>query len=213
MKSLFIFQLLLAGLVCVGGCGRSDPGIANPQPESVVEPPEDLTQYEGIQVKIPDSFEGEFIEPGLEVGLEIGQLAPEISGTDFDGTPFNIADYRGKVVVLFFWGDWCVSCNGIFPQMRQLAKNNLDKDFAIVGVNNDDELDLARQAAEEKKLIWRSFYDGHLGPIAELYDIQFYPSMLVIDKQGVIRQKSSSNLEAVVAELLADNSNQPTNCP
>ena len=38
--------------------------------------------------------------------LEIGQLAPDIEGEDVDGLPFKLADYRGKVVLLDFWGDW-----------------------------------------------------------------------------------------------------------
>jgi len=38
--------------------------------------------------------------------LAIGKLAPEIEGTDFDGTKFKLSDYRGRVVLLDFWGDW-----------------------------------------------------------------------------------------------------------
>ena len=38
--------------------------------------------------------------------LEIGKLAPDIEGEDIDGVPFKLSDYRGKVVVLDFWGDW-----------------------------------------------------------------------------------------------------------
>ncbi len=38
--------------------------------------------------------------------LEIGKVAPDISGVDLDGVPFKLSDYRGKVVVLDFWGDW-----------------------------------------------------------------------------------------------------------
>ena len=35
-----------------------------------------------------------------------GKVAPEIEGVDLDGVPFQLSDYRGKVVVLDFWGDW-----------------------------------------------------------------------------------------------------------
>ena len=40
------------------------------------------------------------------VGFEVGNLAPEIQGEDLDGVKFKLSDYRGKVVVLDFWGDW-----------------------------------------------------------------------------------------------------------
>jgi predicted Zn finger-like uncharacterized protein len=39
-------------------------------------------------------------------GIEIGQTAMEINGEDIDGQPFKLSDYRGKVVVLDFWGNW-----------------------------------------------------------------------------------------------------------
>jgi hypothetical protein len=39
-------------------------------------------------------------------GFAIGQVAPEISGEDVDGKPMKLSDYRGKVVVLDFWGNW-----------------------------------------------------------------------------------------------------------
>lgn len=39
-------------------------------------------------------------------GVAVGDLAPEILGLDMDGAPFKLSDYRGKVVVLDFWGDW-----------------------------------------------------------------------------------------------------------
>jgi len=38
--------------------------------------------------------------------LAIGKVAPEIEGEDVDGKKFKLSDYRGKVVVLDFWGDW-----------------------------------------------------------------------------------------------------------
>jgi hypothetical protein len=38
--------------------------------------------------------------------LEPGLVAPEIAGADLKGVPFKLSDYRGKVVMLDFWGDW-----------------------------------------------------------------------------------------------------------
>ena len=38
--------------------------------------------------------------------LKIGKIAPEIEGKDLDGVTFKLSDYRGKVVVIDFWGDW-----------------------------------------------------------------------------------------------------------
>jgi tetratricopeptide (TPR) repeat protein len=38
--------------------------------------------------------------------LVVGKPAPEITGEDTDGKPFKLSDYKGKVVVVDFWGDW-----------------------------------------------------------------------------------------------------------
>ena len=62
--------------------------------------------HENNLVKKPDSFEGEFNPSGAEVGVGVGKLAPEIKGKDLDGVEFKLSDYRGKVVMLDFWGDW-----------------------------------------------------------------------------------------------------------
>ena len=42
----------------------------------------------------------------IEQRLQIGMVAPDIEGEDVDGVPFKLSDYRGKVVVLDFWGFW-----------------------------------------------------------------------------------------------------------
>jgi cytochrome oxidase Cu insertion factor (SCO1/SenC/PrrC family) len=44
--------------------------------------------------------------PHAPASLAIGKVAPEIQGADVDGKQFKLSDYRGKVVVLDFWGDW-----------------------------------------------------------------------------------------------------------
>ncbi len=39
-------------------------------------------------------------------GVSRGNKAPDIEGEDADGRPFKLSDYRGKVVLLDFWGNW-----------------------------------------------------------------------------------------------------------
>ena len=43
---------------------------------------------------------------GGNKGPQVGKKAPEIAGEDIDGNAMKLSDYRGKVVVLDFWGDW-----------------------------------------------------------------------------------------------------------
>jgi hypothetical protein len=45
-------------------------------------------------------------EAGPSTGLRVGQVVPDIEGEDLDGRPLALRDYRGRVVVLTFWGHW-----------------------------------------------------------------------------------------------------------
>jgi hypothetical protein len=47
-----------------------------------------------------------FVEQSGESKRSVGQPAPDTEGQDLDGTHFRLSDYRGKVVLLDFWGDW-----------------------------------------------------------------------------------------------------------
>ena len=60
----------------------------------------------GPNIAVPESFAGDFNPDGKTVGTAVGNLAPEINGKDMDGVAFKLSDYRGKVVMLDFWGDW-----------------------------------------------------------------------------------------------------------
>jgi len=76
---------LTLGLVA-GGCMKSAPVVRPPEPPAIASantPPEPAA-----------------------AGPRLGQSAPEIAGEDTDGVVFRLSDYRGKVVVLDFWGHW-----------------------------------------------------------------------------------------------------------
>jgi tetratricopeptide (TPR) repeat protein len=68
--------------------------------EQVVQEYSDLKWYRGT---LGDQAKSELFELR---NLAIGKVAPEIEGEDLDGNKFKLSDYRGKVVVIDFWGDW-----------------------------------------------------------------------------------------------------------
>ena len=51
----------------------------------------------------------------------VRETAPEITGDDLNGRPMKLSDFRGKVVVLDFWGDWCGPCRAMYPHERSLV--------------------------------------------------------------------------------------------
>jgi cytochrome oxidase Cu insertion factor (SCO1/SenC/PrrC family) len=46
------------------------------------------------------------VKPHPADSLKVGRVAPDIEGEDVDGERFRLSDYRGKVVLLDFWGHW-----------------------------------------------------------------------------------------------------------
>jgi peroxiredoxin len=123
--------------------------------------------------------------------LRPGEPAPDIEGTDVDGSPMRLRDYRGKVVALTFWGDWCSLCWNFYPYQRALVTRLRDRPFAMVGVSTDSTED-SRLALRSGKVSWPSWVDGGQvrgGPIARAWNVTALPVTFVIDDCGVIRYK------------------------
>jgi len=137
--------------------------------------------------------------------LKVGKVAPEISGKDHDGRSFALSEYRDKVVVLTFSGNWCGPCVAMYPQERELAAKLKDKPFAIVSVNTDATLETLRKAIASGEITWRCWWDGgQTGPITTRWGVRSFPSIFVLDRAGVIRSKDlrGEELEKAVAALL-----------
>jgi thiol-disulfide isomerase/thioredoxin len=122
----------------------------------------------------------------------IGMVTPEIEGKDYEGVPFKLSDYRGKVVVLTFSGEWCGPCRSEYPYQKFLMELYKDRPFTVLTVNSDASLDVAKKAKVDHGLTYRSWWDGYAakntsGPIATTWAVTGWPTIYVLDAQGVIR--------------------------
>jgi tetratricopeptide (TPR) repeat protein len=79
---------------------RGKPEEAEKRFEEVIEKYADIPSYRGT---LGEAAKAQLFEAR---NLVVGKAAPEIEGQDVDGKKFKLSDYRGKVVVLDFWGDW-----------------------------------------------------------------------------------------------------------
>jgi hypothetical protein len=128
--------------------------------------------------------------------LTIGKPAPEIEGTDLDGQPMKLSDYRGKVVVLTFW--WSVSLC-LLPEHRKLGERMAGQPVAFVGVYGDDDLAKGKAEAKEFGITWPSFWDKRDGPIAKNWNVRSWPNIWVLDAQGVIRYREGYERDLTAA--------------
>ena len=137
-----------------------------------------------------------------------GKLAPEIVGQDLDGKPMKLSEYRGKVVLLDFWATWCPPCMALAPHMKKLHEGVGPKGFAVVGVNCDTDADDLKLGLERHGISWRSFKnDGAAVHVSDAWNVEKYPTLMLIDAQGVIRKiydrvPEPELLAADVAKLL-----------
>jgi hypothetical protein len=79
----------------------------------------------------------------------------------------------------------------MYPHERSLVKRLEGKPFALVGVNSDSDRTALKKVLQEENITWRSFFDGGKvgGPIATRWAVEGWPTLYVIDHQGVIRHK------------------------
>jgi peroxiredoxin len=122
--------------------------------------------------------------------LGIGHEAPEIDGLDLEGRPMALSDFRGKVVVLEFWGQWCSVSQETASHERSLAESMRGKPVILLGVNSDSPEMAA--ADGHRRICERSWRDGgevNGGPIAHRWNVRALPTTYIIDDRGIIRYK------------------------
>ena len=136
--------------------------------------------------------------------LAVGKVVPEIEGADHEGKTFKLSDFRGKVVVLTFSGNWCGPCVGMYPHERELVARLEGKPFALVSVNTDADVETLGKSIVSGEITWRCWWDGTSGPITTRWGVSRFPSIFVLDKSGMIRFKDvrSDDLDKAVASLL-----------
>jgi peroxiredoxin len=78
----------------------------------------------------------------------------------------------------------------MYPHERSLVKTMEGRPFVILGVNSDPK-DKLKQVLKKENITWRSWWDGGntSGPIATKWSVQGWPTLYLIDSEGVIRNK------------------------
>ncbi len=78
------------------------------------------------------------------------------------------------------------------------------KPFALVGVNFNDTLEDIQKAVKEKELNWRSFFCGEDSSVVEAYNVKGFPTVIIIDAEGIVRSAAHEAQDDIIEELLAE---------
>ncbi len=119
------------------------------------------------------------------------RLAPVIqepskpwAAKNLKGEKRNLMDFSGKVVVLDFWYRGCGWCVRAMPQMNDLHEHYKGRPVAVLGVNKDRNIDDAHFTV---KAVGLNYENLHSLTMPELYAVRGYPTLVVLDKKGVVR--------------------------
>jgi peroxiredoxin len=187
MRKLFIVVVLI-GLT---GWTLYEFGFQSSHLQSDHEPNEE-TDTESKEVKSVEVSEGnsqDIAADEIDVGLEIGNQAPDFQLTTLNGEEIALSDYRGSKVMINFWATWCPPCRAEMPDMEKFYQNT---DIEILAVNlteTEQNTDQVQQFADEYELTFPILLDEVI-EVATIYAIQPVPTSFIIDSEGIIQFKT-----------------------
>lgn len=131
---------------------------------------------------------------------------------DVQGEPVRLADFKGRVVVLDFWGSWCGPCRMELPYFQKLHEKYRDHpDVKVMSVNweqmrsNVEKKARATEFMEKEGFTFPVVFD-HDQAVAKAYGVTGYPTVFMIDPEGRIQYTNSGfipGIDAIMEEQIA----------
>jgi|TARA_B110000495_G_C22742558_1_gene435298 hypothetical protein len=96
----------------------------------------------------------------------------------------------------------------MYPHERSLVKRLAGQPFALIGINSDRDREALKKVMKKQGITWRSFWNGGStqGPISSAWNVRGWPTIYVLDHNGVIRYKNvrGEKMDVAVDALLAE---------
>ena len=121
-----------------------------------------------------------------EVGLMIGDLAPNFELQTLAGEMVKLSDYRGQSVMLNFWATWCPPCRAEMPDMQDFYQDSEMQVLAINLTSSENTIEDVIQFKEEYGLSFPILLDDK-NVVGDRYQIRPMPTSYMIDARGVIQ--------------------------
>jgi peroxiredoxin len=146
--------------------------------------------------------------------LSVGQAcavntAPDFTLTNLEGQKVTLSSYRGKVVVLNFWGTWCEPCKAEMPSLNKLYLEHRDKGLAVLAISIDPSEQNVKSFISQKGYSIPVLIDNKKEVFFDTYGLFGLPVSLIIGRDGTIVQKvvgetawDSPQMEEKIQKLL-----------
>jgi TonB family protein len=116
----------------------------------------------------------------------VGKDAIAFALKDLDGNQVDLQALNGKVVLLDFWASWCGPCVAEMPHIEKLHKDFKDQGLVVLGVNYNEELEVARAFIERKGYTFTNLLDEGR-ETSMRYGVSAIPQVFIIDRDGKIK--------------------------
>ncbi len=116
--------------------------------------------------------------------LRIGDKVPDFKLTSTDNNTVSLSDYKGGIVVLDFWYIGCAPCVKAHKQMMEVQKEIGNNSFEILGMNSINRKGQIRRFVRKNNYTNTNLYCSK--EVAEEYLVKYYPTIYIINKEGVI---------------------------
>ena len=128
-------------------------------------------------------MESKFIFPKL---LKTGDRAPDFTLTSLDGKAITLSDYRGKLVILYFWAWSCLPCKTkLYTIQETIAKMPADK-VVVLGIHAEGEASIIRNFVIKNRLTLPVLLDPDEA-VRQWYRVISNNAVFFIDRDGIIR--------------------------
>lgn len=126
------------------------------------------------------------IEQKLEALQSGDVMAPEFKLKDLEGKDVSLSDFRGKWVILDFWGSWCPWCIKGFPELKEAYQKYGDR-LEIIGIDCRESEEEWKAGVEKYELPWVNVYNPEHSKLTEEYSVPGYPTKVIISPEGYIK--------------------------
>ena len=125
-------------------------------------------------------------EAGLDVGLEVGNQAPNFEFSTPDGSRLRLSDFAGRALVVNFWATWCTSCLSEMPDLKALQEEMGGDAFGVLAVNAGETRPKAQEFIDFLDVPFVYALDPGL-ELSDAYGVYGLPLSVFLDANGVVR--------------------------
>jgi peroxiredoxin len=129
------------------------------------------------------------VDPSLPVGPKVGLRAPDFTLQALDGKTYQLSALVGRPVLINYWATWCIPCKGELPILEKLYHEYRQKGMVIISVNaiDQDSVDKVQGIVDQFGMTFPVLLDQG-SQFANLYQAIFFPTTVLVDASGVIRE-------------------------